>query len=164
MKLLGGKKKILPLKKLHCISSAGWKCFVAEYFLQNMRIAKLTSPDAALESGLSASHIQRDTFLTAMCSSQCGHPGKTGLIFLRFLHIGWEKTLEKQTHISLTAQLQETCMDFWGWRIHYLVRDPSGLGKRSCTQGKVWAARRIWCPGGVANRLSKRFLSYIKFV
>lgn len=55
MKLLAGRENILPIKGHHCILSAWWKCFVAGYFLQNMHIAKLTAPDVALESGLSAS-------------------------------------------------------------------------------------------------------------
>lgn len=132
MKLLGGKKKILPLKKLHCISSAAWKCFVAEYFLQNMRIAKLTSPDAALESGLSASHIQRDTFLTAMCSSQCGHPGKTGLIFLPFLLR--ENTGKTDTHFPHSTA----------------TRDLHGFLRMAYTlfgAGSLWSWKALLDPG-----------------
>lgn len=156
MKLLAGRKKILRSRERHCVLSAWWKCFVAGYFLQNMHIAKLTSPEVASESGVSTAHIQRHMSLTTECSSQRGHPGGAGLIFLPFLQRrSWDKTLETQTRICPKAQLQETSMNFWGWHTHYLVLDLTGLGKLSWIQGKVWTARQIWHPRGGQQVLRK---------
>ena len=130
--------------------------FCSWVFSSEDAYCKAHHPDIALESGLSACHIQRHMSLIATCSSQHSHPGRAGLIFLPFLQRrSWEKTLETQTHISLKAQLQETCMNFWGWYTHYLVLDLSGLGKLSWTQGKIGAARQIWCPRGDQQALRK---------
>lgn len=130
--------------------------FCSWVFSSEYAYCKAHTPDIALEFGLSASCIQKHMSLTAPRSSQRAQCRRAGLIFLPFLQRRrWGKTLETQAHISLKAQLQETCMNFWGWHTRYLVPDLSGLGKLSWTQGKVWAARQIWCPRGGQQALRK---------